>query len=142
MKNIIETLSKQFPDTEKETIEVLAGIIEYGNHDFDDDAKFTLRETIENIEHEMGDDFTIEHDGNEYRIIKESAIWEIYRDEIENIVTDCYDLKLDKIPDFIAVSIDWEQTAKNAYADGYGHTFSGYDHGEVCAGSFWVFRTN
>ena len=62
-------------------------------------------------------------------------------------MTDCYDLKLDKIPDFIAVSIDWEQTTKNAYADGYGHTFAGYDGEEIeIIGNkgliYHAFRTN
>lgn len=88
------------------------------------------------------DDFTLDFDGNEYRIIKDSAIWEIYRDEIEQLVNDCYDLKLDKLPPFIAVSIDWEETAKNAYADGYGHTFSWYDGQEYEAADHWIFRTN
>jgi hypothetical protein len=88
------------------------------------------------------DDFTLDFDGNEYRIIKDSAIWEIYRDEIENIVTECYDLKLDSLPPFIAVSIDWEETAQNAYADGYGHTFASYDGDEREAADHWIFRTN
>lgn len=88
------------------------------------------------------DDFTLGFDGNEYRIIKDSAIWEIYRDAIEQIVTDCYDLKLDSLPSFIAVSFDWEETAKNAYVDGYGHTFASYDGDDREAADHWIFRTN
>lgn len=103
-------------------------------------------EALETLEEKMNsdDDFSFEFDGNEYRIIKDSSIWEIYRDEIQRIVEECYTdvIQLDKIPSFIAVSIDWEQTAKNAYVDGYGHTFSGYDGSEEQAGEWWIFRTN
>lgn len=102
-------------------------------------------EALEEIENHIGeDDFTLDFDGNEYRLISESAIWEIYRDEIQQIVEDCYSdvLKPDKIPDFIAFSIDWEQTAQNAYVDGYGHTFSGYDGSEEEAAGYYIFRTN
>ena len=110
------------------------------NGDYDDNRQ-DIFDALESLD--CGDDdFTIDFDGNEYHIIKDSAIWEIYRDEIENIVTECYDLKLDKIPPFIAFSIDWEQTAKNAYVDGYGHTFSSYDGEEREAANHWIFRTN
>lgn len=102
-----------------------------------------LFEAIEELESKLGnDDFYFEFDGNEYRLISESAIWDIYVDEIRNIVNDCYDLKLDNIPSFVAWEIDWEQTAKNAYVDGYGHTFSGYDGSELEIGNYFVFRTN
>lgn len=101
------------------------------------------REAIRELKEHMGeDDFTFDFDGNGYRLISDDAIWDIYVDEIKNIVNDCYELNLDKIPDFVAVSIDWEQTAKNAYVDGYGHTFSGYDGSECEAGGYYIFRTN
>lgn len=102
-----------------------------------------LIELYETLENEIeGDDFTVEFDGNEYRIISDSSIWEIYVETIKDIVNNCYDLKLDKIPDFIAFDIDWEQTAQNAYVDGYGHTFASYDGEESEAAGFWIFRTN
>ena len=126
----------------KQHILVLRGIIDSHNHSIDiseaREAIETLRDKIEAGEY----DFSFDFDGNEYRIISDSSIWGIYVKEIENIVNDCYDLKLDKLPDFIAVSIDWEQTARNAYTDGYGHTFSGYDGSECEAGDYWIFRTN
>lgn len=104
-----------------------------------------VKAAIEEIEQSVycQDDAYLSFDGNEYRIIRDSAIWEIYRDEIESLVTDCYDINLDKIPNFIAVTIDWEQTARNAFADGYGHTFSGYDGSEYeTDNGYWIFRTN
>lgn len=145
-------------------VTLINGIISHGNHahneysadefnailaehgvnnediDYNDQELIELYETLENeIE---GDDFTVEFDGNEYRIISDSSIWGIYVEEIKNIVENCYDLKLDSIPDFIAFDIDWEQTAQNAYADGYGHTFASYDGEESEAAGFWIFRTN
>jgi len=124
----------------KTHISILRAIIGSQNHNVDCDvareAICTLRDKI------GGDDFNFEFDGNEYRIISEDAIWGIYVYEIKNIVEDCYELNLDKVPDFIAISIDWEQTAKNAYNDGYGHTFSSYDDSEVETSGYYIFRTN
>lgn len=107
-----------------------------------DESDVELLELYETIENSDMSDFTVDFDGNEYRIIADSDIWGIYVDTIKELVNDCYDLKLDDVPNWIALEIDWEQTAKNAYVDGYGHTFSGYDGSESEAGGFWIFRTN
>ena len=125
--------------TVKTHIAILRAIIDEHNHYIDMDQ---AREAIETLRDDLSDDFTFDFDGNEYRIIADSAIWDIYRDEIQNIVEECYDLKFDSIPAFVAFEIDWEQTARNTYSDGYGHTFSSYDHSEIKAGGYWVFRTN
>lgn len=126
----------------KAHIEILRVIIDSQNHRINmDDAREAI-ETLRDSINQGEDDFTFDFDGNEYRIISEDSIWGIYVDEIRQIVEDCYELNLDKIPDFIAVSIDWEKTAENAYADGYGHTFSGYDGSEENAGGYYIFRTN
>ena len=90
---------------------------------------------------ELDDDMLLDFDGNEYRIISESAIWEIYVEEIQQVVEDCYDLNLDKVPSFVALSIDWEQTAQNCYLDGYGHHFSRYDGSEENVAGYYIFRT-
>lgn len=107
---------------------------------------FEAIEELETMIHESNHDYHFEFDGSYYRLIESSEenIWPIYCDEIEELVKDCYSivLKLDEIPDFIAVSIDWEQTARNAYADGYGHHFSGYDGSEEEVAGFYIFRTN
>jgi hypothetical protein len=102
-------------------------------------------EALEEIETNIGkDDFNLEFDGNEYRLINDSDIWQIYSDEIKSTVEECYSdvLKLDKIPSFISVSVDWDQTAKNAYVDGYGHTFSSYDGSEEESAGYYIFRTS
>ena len=111
----------------------------------DAEAEFSeFFDALDEIATNLGtSDFTLDFDGNEYRLIAESDIWEIYVDTIKEIVNDCYDLKLDKVPDFIALTIDWEQTAKNAYEDGYARTFSSYcgDMEKYVAG-YCIFRTN
>lgn len=128
---------QQFAD-----MHLLAALEQHEEADIDGND-LELLELYEILESEIdSDDFTVDFDGNEYRIIADSSIWEIYVEEIKNIVEDCYDLKLDSIPDFIAFEINWEQTAKNAYADGYGHTFASYDGEESEAAGFWIFRTN
>lgn len=124
----------------KQHIELLRVIIDNYSHKI---TIYDAREAIETLRDKIGeDDFEFEFDGNEYRIIADSAIWTIYVEEIKQIVEDCYDLKLENIPDFVAWSIDWEQTAKNAYVDGYGHTFSTYDGSEYNAGGYYIFRIN
>lgn len=120
-------------------IAILRAIINEHNHSIDTDQ---AREAIKTLRDDLADDFTFEFDGNEYRIISDDAIWGIYRDEIQRIVEECYDLNLDSIPAFVAFEIDWDETAMNASNDGYGHTFSTYDHSEVEAGGYWIFRTN
>jgi hypothetical protein len=86
-------------------------------------------------------DFHIEIDGNEYRIINSDCIWDIYVETIKEITEDCYDVKA---PSWLA--IDWEQTAENCSVDGYGHTFSSYDGSELeCEfgeEDYYIFRTN
>lgn len=126
----------------KQHIAILRVIIDNYSHNI---TVSDAREAIETLREKIGeDDFTFDFDGNEYRIIADSAIWEIYKDAIEETVEDCYGdvLNLDAIPAFIAVSIDWDQTAKNAYVDGYGHQFSSYDGSEYEAAGYWIFRTN
>jgi hypothetical protein len=144
-------------------VEILQMICDSQSHtipfpdDYDNDA--TLEENQENVSEQVSDifdaleeleanigtdDFTLDFDGNEYRLIKDSEIWEIYVDAIKETVEDCYSdvINLDKMPSFIAVSIDWEKTAQNAYVDGYGHQFSGYDGSEEEAAGYWIFRVN
>lgn len=124
----------------KQHIKILRCIIDNHSHNI---TVSDAREAIETLREKIGeDDFTFDFDGNEYRIIADSAIWDIYVETIKEIVNDCYDLKLDKIPDFVSVSIDWEKTAQNAYVDGYGHTFSSYDGSEYESGGYYIFRTN
>jgi hypothetical protein len=126
----------------KQHIEILREIIDSHSHNIDISE---AREAIEYLRDKLEDnetDFTFEFDGNEYRLIREDEIWSIYVEEIQHIIEDCYELNLDKIPEFVSVSIDWEQTAKNAYVDGYGHTFSNYDGSELEAGNYYIFRIN
>lgn len=86
-------------------------------------------------------DFNIDIDGNEYRVINADAIWNIYVEAIQEITEDCYNVEA---PSWLA--IDWEQTAENCFVDGYGHTFSSYDGSELeCEfgeENYFIFRTN
>jgi hypothetical protein len=77
-----------------------------------------------------------------YRLIKDSVIWDIYKEESIDMVKDCYDLS--DVPDF--VEIDWDATVDNLFGDGYGHHFSHYDGSEVemtlCGVNYFLFRVN
>lgn len=101
------------------------------------------RELVDQLESE--DDFYQEIDGEEYRFIRDSEIWDIYVEGIREITEDCYlgGANLDK---YWWIAIDWETTAENCHADGYGHHFSSYDGSEIEYDfddqSWWIFRTN
>ena len=86
-------------------------------------------------------DFSIEIDGQEFRVINDQVIWDIYVDEIKYITEECYNIKAP-----IWLAIDWEQTANNCFVDGYGNTFSSYDGSELeCEfgeENYYIFRTN
>jgi hypothetical protein len=76
--------------------------------------------------------------GGEYRLISETAIEEIFHEEVTESLKDCYDLS--SIPDFI--EIDWKATTDNCLMDGYGHQFSYYDGSEELIDGYYIFRTN
>ncbi len=98
-----------------------------------------VREIISKLNSE--NDFTVDIDCGEYRFIHEDVIWDIYVEEIKMITEDCYDIKA---PHWLA--IDWEETARNCFVDGYGHTFSHYDgiEQECVFGeeNYYIFKTN
>lgn len=150
MQTILETLqsicqknNKTGEDYTYTYCHILAGIITE-NHEITDFDESELIEVLNDIAENYSFDFSIEFDGAEYRVIHEADIWGIYVSTIREIVQDCYSgvINLDKVPEFIAVSIDWEATAENAYADGYGHTFSTYDGSELFVINHYIFRTN
>jgi hypothetical protein len=151
LKNIVATYNAQFNAEElsvnplnpsDDVLARFASIIDE-NHSVDEDSPDDVIEALESlIDNEFEDDYYFEFDGNEYRIILDSAIWDIYVDAIKEITNDCYDLKLDDKPHWLAVMIDWEETAKNCYVDGYGSTFSGYDGSEIKSAKCSIFRNN
>jgi len=112
---------------------------EYSIDISDDDIKQEYIDTIENaIE---SDNSTIELDSMEFRIINEDAIREIYQDEQEELIKDCYLSNLKEIPWWL--EIDWEKTVENVLdSDGYGHHFASYDGGELYTDGYYIFRTN
>jgi len=101
------------------------------------------KEEVEEIENQLNscNDFMTHIDGCEYRFIHEDIIWGTYVEKIRQITEDCYN-----IPELHWLSIDWEETAENCFADGYGHTFSSYDGSEEeCVfgqENYYIFRIN
>jgi hypothetical protein len=107
------------------------------------------RDEVRELEDKLINDFDhfyADIDGEEYRFINEDYIWEIYKDEIQQVTEECYfdGTKLNKL---WWLAIDWEQTAENCYnADGYGHHFGIYDGNEyeykIGDSLYYIFRTN
>jgi len=77
-------------------------------------------------------------DGEEWRVIEEDDIDEIWTESLIEQVKEIYDLS--EAPSF--VEIDWEKTAENCKVDGMGHHFSPYDGNEYSANNYYFFRTN
>ena len=142
----LQTIINGFGNSEaykKDTIKILACIVDEHNHSIDEENPENIIDALDVIEAGLGDDFSLEFDGNEYRIISDSIIDGVYTDTIKELVSDCYP-EVEKALEhsWIAIEIDWDQTVKNAMQDGYGHTFSSYDGSEHDAGDHWIFRTN
>lgn len=97
----------------------------------DQDELNTLTDLADN------DDFFIEVDGAEYRIIHDDVILETFREEMRECIEDSYDID---VPGF--VEIDWRATINNCLQDGYGLHFSSYDGSELNCGNYYIFRTN
>ena len=125
---------------------VLAEICKAHSHDLTyEEAK----EALELFESKFGvyGDFYFELDGNEYRLIHEDDIEEIFADEVRQTIEDCYDMEnltdRDKIG-FLAdhIEVDWEGVVSACLQDGYGHQFSSYDSSEYEAGGYYIFRNN
>ena len=101
---------------------------------------FELKELIQKIMDKTSseDDFWLDLEGGEVRLIDEDAIDEIWTDSLIDQIKECYDLP--DLPPFVA--IDWEETAKNCKVDGLGHHFASYDHNEHNSENWHIFRTN
>jgi hypothetical protein len=125
------------------TIDIIECIISEYSHSIDAESPEDVIEALDQIENESNGDFTLDFDGNEYRIIPDSDIKGVYRDEIKQLIDDCYpEVKQAMNHSWISIEIDWETTIKNAMQDGYGHTFSSYDGSEHETSTHWIFRTN
>ena len=102
-------------------------------------------EIIENIMYRKNDGIIELENGREYRRINDDVIWDIYREEQEELLEDCY-------PEIFRnkhwwLEIDMEATITNIHdADGYGSLFATYDGDEhfikTSLGNFYIFRTN
>jgi hypothetical protein len=91
-------------------------------------------------------DFIFEFEsGEEYRIISDYKIYDIYCEEQEDSLKECYPEIFDKKPWW--VEIDLDKTIDNILnADGYGNLFASYDGEEhevtLEKELFHFFRTN
>ena len=93
-------------------------------------------ETIDSAE--VGNDFSVELDGMEFRLISDDSIERIHADEIQEYVDDCI---LNDCPETLQRYFDYDSFIRDCrIGDGYGHHFSSYDGSEVNAASYYIFR--
>lgn len=97
-------------------------------------------ENIEILEDVACDDFIFMIDGKEFRAISEDSIERIHRDEIEELVNECY-LSSKDIPDTLRRYFDYDAFARDCRIyNNYGYHFSGYDGSEENESGFYLFR--
>lgn len=106
-----------------------------------DDIRAFARAVMEAYESAHDDnDFTVETEEGEYRFIEEDAIERIHREEIEELVDDCY-LSDKNVPNIVKNYFDYDSFARDCrLSDGYGHHFSSYDGSEEYEGTYYMFR--
>lgn len=102
-------------------------------------------EIIEDIMYRKDEGIIELENGRKYRIINDDVIWDIYKEEQEQSLEECYPELFKNIPWW--VEIDMEATITNIYdTDGYGSLFATYDGAEhfikTNLGNFYIFRTN
>lgn len=111
-----------------------------------DDIRAFARSIMEEYESAKDDtDFFIDTDEGEYRFIHKDAIDAIFRESIEELADECYDIEgMKKKMGNLAVyfSFDYDSFADDAKMDGFGHHFSSYDGSEYEQGKYYMFRTN
>ena len=116
--------------------EIIKSICEYqGFTDIEE-----IREVIEgvnNSEYDVTDDFYVECNGVEIRVISNEIIESAWENELEDILRECYE-----IPDFLENYIDYNAWIRDCKFDGMGHHFSSYDGSEYESENYYYFRVN
>lgn len=118
--------------------EIIAAICEY--QDFDDDEMLEVIEAVEEIDDDdirYNDDFFVECNGVEIRVIHNNAIESIWEEELENLLRECYE-----VPEFLENYIDYDSWVRDCKFDGMGHHFSSYDGSEHQSENYYYFRIN
>lgn len=92
-------------------------------------------DTVDGYIEVLEEDFTFDTEcGQEYRIILDSAIEAIWKEELAEVVRDCNPELFSDEHDMGSMArymkFDWEQFYRDAEHDGFGHHFSGYDGSE------------
>lgn len=133
-----------------------------GEHVYSD-VKQLISDVVDNFDN----DFNVDFDGREYRVINNDDILEIMKDELSSDTyvlgcgSDWFMSEVTGIPvdaickiqnaeayEALGIIIANNESMLTAFAegiishDGAGHHFSGYDHSETEAGEYTVFCTN
>ena len=116
--------------------ELVKGICEYQNFISTEEIKEVIK-AIKESNDIKNDDFYIECNGVEIRIIYIDSVESIWEEGLEELLKDCY-----TIPDFLANYIDYDAWVKDCKFDGMGHYFSGYNGSEHESKNYHYFRTN
>lgn len=116
--------------------EIVKAICEYQSYINIDEVKEVI-EGINNSDYEYEDDFYVECNGVEIRVISRYSIESIWEEGLEELLRECYD-----IPNHLENYIDYDAWVRDCKFDGMGHYFSGYDGSEYESKNYYYFRTN
>ena len=116
--------------------EIVAAICEYQGFT-DIEEVMEVIEGVNSSDYEYEDDFYVECNGVEIRVIAAYSIESIWEEGLEYILRECYD-----IPDYLENYIDYDSWIRDCKFDGMGHYFSSYDGSEHSSENYYYFRTN
>ena len=116
--------------------EIIKAICEYQGFT-DLEEVMEVMEGVDNSEHEASDDFIVECNGAEIRVISENSVESIWEEELENLLIDCYE-----VPQHLENYINYDAWVRDCKFDGMGHHFSHYDGSEHESENYYYFRTN
>ena len=116
--------------------EIVAAICEYQGFT-DIEEVMEVIEGVNSSDYEYEDDFYVECNGVEIRVIAAYSIESIWEEGLEYILRECYD-----IPDYLENYIDYDSWIRDCKFDGMGYYFSSYDGSEHSSENYYYFRTN
>jgi glutathionylspermidine synthase len=119
---------------------ILDAIVKRENIEIDADD---YNELIESMISYFADDFTIESDYGDFRIIADSVIDEIHDSEILELLDDVYSQALKDLPQIVKSNINWDNIARDIrFSDGVHNHFAVYDGDWMEVQGYSVFRIN
>lgn len=116
----------------------MENIIKYFSDNFAPLSQEQINQLRENLDNEK--DFYLELEtGEEFRLIDEKFIDDIFEDSVIQLVEDCY---FTKDNEFLQRYFDYDKFVQDCKMDGFWTHFNSYDWSEEFFDWYYIFRIN